>query len=859
MVYNLSMHRIRAALAALLIVTCAAPAAAQQSLDSDGAADLGVALRRLGTTKRVLMIGAHPDDENTAVIAELALGEGADVAYLSLTRGEGGQNLIGSELQEGLGIIRTEELLAARRLDGAQQFFTRAYDYGFSKSADEAFTQWPRDTLLSDVVEIVRRYRPDIIISVFNGSAADGHGQHQAAGIMAREAFSAAADRTRFPEQIARGLAPHRARYLFQANYRPPQNPLITFGTGAFDPLFGRSRYQIAMQSRSRHRSQDMGNAEPLGPKSTAITLLAGDYPQNSKSLFAGVDTTAAQHARRLGVRAGAIAHLLAYDSIVDMVRVQYNPLQRARLVPLLAQAMTHLDQAAADESAAPMQQLLRTELVQTAAALLLDAGVLIDVTSSTAMPVAGSTFDVAITAWNAGPYAVTLNPSLLLPAGWQVTSTPQDDVLAPDAVQRHTFRVTVPPTARRTEPYYLRQPRLAARYAWDANDPRGAPFDFADVRASIALNIAGAAFVIARDAEFVAVDKALGEVRRPLIVVPAASVEAQPRVTVMPTNDAAPRTINVTVRTARDSVSGTLRLIAPAGWTIAPAAVPLNVARAGETVNTVFTVTAPTTSTGSAVLRAQLTTARDTFTDGYTLIDYPHIRPHALYRAATVSIARFPVAIAQNLRVGYIEGAGDDGADVLRQLGADVELIDANALANADLSRYHTIVAGIRAYEVRPDLIAHNQRLLDYTSNGGTFIVQYNKYEIVDNSWMPYPATMARPHGRVTDENARITLLAPEHPLLTTPNRIASADFDGWVQERGLYFLDTFDARYTPLLSMADPGEDAQRGALVAARVGRGWYVYTGLALFRQLPEGVPGAWRLLANLVSLGRPITP
>jgi LmbE family N-acetylglucosaminyl deacetylase len=854
------MQWFRAAVAALLLALLGTPAAAQQLLDSDGASNLGVALRRLGTTKRVLMIGAHPDDENTAVIAELALGDGADVAYLSLTRGEGGQNLIGPELQEALGIIRTEELLAARRLDGAQQFFTRAYDYGFSKSADEALAQWPRDTLLADVVEVVRRYRPDIIISVFSGTPADGHGQHQAAGIMAREAFSAAADSLRFRDQVARGLAPHRARYLFQALYRPPQNPPFVLSTGELDPLFGRSRFQIAMQSRSRHRSQDMGNAEPLGPQSSALTLLAGDYPQGARALFASLDTTPAQHARTRRAGTEVITHLLAYDSIVTSVRASYNPLKRAQQVPALARAVQHLDAAIAGAAHGDMTRILRDERMQAQTALQLDAGIIIDVTASTPTPVPGSSFEVVVTAWNAGPHRVTVDPQLLVPAGWQASDGEHaPEWLLPDSVARRTFHVTVPTTARRTEPYYLRQPRLSARYQWDAADPRGMPFETADVRAHIAIDVANVRIDIMRAAEFVAVDKALGELRRPLIVVPAASLDVQPRVTVIPAGDAAPRTVTVAVRTARDSVSGSLRLIAPAGWRVAPDAAPVNVARAGETVNLRFTVTAPASSSGNAVLRAELVTPQHTFNDGYTLIDYPHIRPHALYRDASVRVSRFPINVAQDLRIGYIEGAGDDGALALRQLGAVVEMLDASALAAADLARYDAIVAGIRAYEVRPDLIANNERLLTYTRNGGTFIVQYNKYEIVDNNWMPYPATMARPHGRVTDENARVTLLAPDHPVLAGPNRIAAADFDGWVQERGLYFLDTFDSRYTPLLSMADPGEDAQRGSIVAARVGRGWYVYTGLALFRQLPEGVPGAWRLLANLVSLGKTITP
>jgi hypothetical protein len=313
---------------------------------------------------------------------------------------------------------------------------------------------------------------------------------------------------------------------------------------------------------------------------------------------------------------------------------------------------------------------------------------------------------------------------------------------------------------------------------------------------------------------------------------------------------------VNVTVASAAGSpVAGTLRLDAPAGWRVEPGHTELRLDRRGDSRIVRFTVTPPAGHNGHAELRASFASDRGTFGRAHAIIDYPHIRPHALYRDATVATALFPVRIADGLRVGYIEGAGDDGALALRQLGADVQILDGDHLAAGDLSGFHAIVAGIRAYEVRPDLIAHNQRLLDYARDGGTFIVQYNKYELVEGGFMPFPATMSRPHGRITDPAAPVTLLEPAHPALDGPNRITSADFDGWVQERGLYYLASWDDRYTPLLAMADPGSETLSGALVAARVGQGWYVYTGLALFRQLPEAVPGAWRLLANLVSLGR----
>ena len=852
--------RSQLGLAALLLAMLPLDAPAQAIMEADGAAELGVALRRLGTTKRVLMVAAHPDDENTALLAELALGDGADVAYLSLTRGEGGQNLIGPELQEGLGLIRSEELLAARRLDGARQYFTRAYDYGFSKSADEAFTQWPRDSLLADVVEVVRRYRPDIIVSVFSGTPADGHGQHQAAGILAREAFVAAGDAARFPGQVARGLAPHSAKYLFQAMYRPPADPPLRYSTGAYDPLFGRSRYQIAMQSRSRHRSQDMGMAQPLGPQHTALRVLDGDFPSGAQSLFAALDTTLTQHARTAGVRDDVLDQLETYEVEIARLVASYNPLQTGLLREPLARAVRALDSAAALLGPAhhDLAARVHVERAQAADALMLAASVLMDVVADTPAPVAGTSFELALTIWNGGNSNIGVTSARpILPSGWSYEGG--DDLsgtLAPDEVVRHAWRVTVPDFAEPTEPYFLRTARHGAMYSWEgvADSVRSLPFGPADVAVAVTLD-AGAEVHVRRPAEYAVVDKAIGELRRPLIVVPAVAITVEPHVAAIPAGHTAPRQIAVTVSAARDDVRGVVRLAAPAGWSVAPAAVDLAFGTAGESRTVDFAVTPPADAAGEHVLHATFESGGRVYDEGYSLIDYPHVRPHPLYRQAAVRAVVLPVAVAEDLRVGYIEGAGDDGANALRQMGAAVEMIDPAAIANADLSVYDAIVAGIRAYEVRPDLVTYNARLVEYVRSGGTFIVQYNKYELVDGGFMPYPATMSRPHGRVTDENAAVTLIAPEHPLLSWPNRITTRDFDGWAQERGLYFLETFDSRYDALLSMADPGEPPQTGSLVVAPVGDGWYVYTGLALFRQLPQAVPGAYRLLANLVSFGR----
>jgi hypothetical protein len=650
--------------------------------------------------------------------------------------------------------------------------------------------------------------------------------------------------------------------------YRPPPNPQLRLATGDLDPLFGRSRYQVAMQSRSRHRSQDMGRAEPLGPQHSALRVLASrvdpGLPVRMHSLFAGVDTTLAQLARTAGAAPDVLGTIERYEQQVRDARASYNPLRGHELAGPVADAMRTLDSVVLPPGPRfeSLRKALATERVRAAEALRQAAGIVVDAVSDNQWPVGGEPFHVLVTLWNGGASGIDWREVRLdTPEGWTVhaDSMPVPGPLPPASLLRVRFVVTPAADATPTEAYFLRQPRNDALYEWTVADSlRALPFQPPVVRATLHLD-AGAPLVVQRDAEFLGVDKAVGEVRQPLLVMPRASVDTEPRLIVMNAGDATTRTIAVTVSSAAASpMHGHVHLDAPDGWRVEPAAAPVTLQHRSDSRTINFSVTPPATtatSNGASTLHARFVSDQGTFHRGHSIIDYPHTRPHALYHDATVHAATFAFSIAPNLRIGYIEGAGDDGAFALRQLGASVEPLGPADLANGDLGRFDAIVAGIRAYEVRPDLLRHNQRLIDFARDGGTFIVQYNKYELVDGNFMPFPATMARPHGRVTDPAAPVTLLQPDHPLLAGPNRITASDFEGWVQERGLYFLASFDDRYTPLLAMADHGEQPLHGGLVATRVGQGWYVYTGLALFRQLPEGVPGAFRLLANLVSLGR----
>jgi LmbE family N-acetylglucosaminyl deacetylase len=856
----MSLRSLSAALllAAILLPAAPAPAPAQEAgAEYRGATALGLSLRKVGVTKRVLMVGAHPDDEDTQLLARFALEEGADAAYLSLTRGEGGQNGIGPELAEALGLLRSEELLAARRVDGATQFFTRAYDFGYSKTAEETLRHWPREELLRDVVGVIRAYRPDLVVTVFGGTPRDGHGHHQVSAWIAREAFEAAGDPARFPDQVAAGLAPWRPAKLYQSLRGSPEGATVRVPLGNLDPVTGRSPFQLAMASRSRHRSQDMGRPEPPGPRWGYLRRILPEGGGEEASVWVGVDTTLAMPPGSPRAR--------AYNVATAELRRVANPAAPESAVPLLARIVRELE---AEPSQAPgwpgHPRWLRDregELRDAREALARAAGVVVDAVASRPRVVAGEAFELRLSLWNGGARDLRLEAlAPLLPAGWEAQAL--DGEPLPAAVPAGTlltrsYRVRVPAGAPPTEAYFLRAPRDGDLYRWPAGvEPFGAPFEAAPVRARAAVAVEGAALEVDAEAAFLEVDLRRGELRRPVLVVPAVSVLLEPRTRVLST--AEPRPLAFTVRLeaeAAEEIEGTLRLELPAGWRAEPASVPLRFAGPGEVRELRFRVHPAAGAPAGDHAVAALFEAADgrRFARGVQVVDYPHVRARPLLHDARAAVRAFDLRVPAGLRVGYVEGAGERGPGFLADLGIEPVLLGPADLAEGELDRFDVIVAGSRAYEVRPDLAAHNRRLLEWVERGGTLIVQYNKYELVEGGFTPYPLTMARPHGRVTDPAAPVRLLDPSHPALSWPNAISAADFDGWVQERGLYFADAWAPEYLPLLETGDPGESL-RGGLLVARHGRGTYVYTGLAFFRQLPEGVPGAYRLFANLLALG-----
>ena len=847
-----------------------------------GAAGLTQVLQRLQTTASVLHTGAHPDDEDSAFIARAARGDHARVAYVSLNRGEGGQNIIGPELFDALGVIRTEELLQARRLDGAEQFFGHTFDYGFSKSRIEAATKWGEHDTLGDFVRVIRMFRPLVVYSRWSGTASDGHGHHQEAGYLTPLAYKAAADPNEFPEQLRDGLRPWQAKKLYRGVFgnarSDPSVPTLPVQTGVFDPVAGRSYAEISFEGRSQHRTQAQGGIEPRGPLASTLARVESTVqtPTPEKTMFDGLDVTVPGIAKLAGLPDGTIrSELAAIDAAAKKALADYEPLNPARIIPALVDGLraTRAARAALKSSTAPTDAraeadfLLRFKEDDFSDALVRAAEVDVDPLASQETVVAGDSIDVQVRTFVPASSNVAIGTANLnAPPGW-TAGPPSNEapVQASGFVNRRemptnlvSYRVRVPADAQATQPYYLKQPRNGDVYKWSDNDPKALPFDPPLLTASVALTIGGIDVIVTKPVQFRYADDVRGELRRDVNVVPRMAVGLDTSLLVVPLGTA-PHQQRVVVRATSFSpqaATGTLRLRLPQGWSSTPAEAPFTLRANGDQTSTPFVVTAPARRTsGRFEISAEATGIGATFSRDVQVIAYPHIQTHRLYWPATAIAQVFDLKVAP-VKVGYIMGSGDQVPEAIRRMGVDVTMLDGDALATGDLSRFDTIVVGIRASETNPDFVANNGRLLDYMQRGGTMIVQYQQQEYANRMLPPYPATPpTNANPRVTVEDAPVKILVPAHPVFNFPNRITDADFSGWVQERNSYAFTTFDSRYVPLLETADPGEPPVRGAEVYADVGRGRYVYTSYSWFRQLPAGVPGAYRQFANLISLSK----
>jgi LmbE family N-acetylglucosaminyl deacetylase len=859
-----------------------------------GEVEIRQSLQNLNTLASVMMIGAHPDDDREVLIAWLARGRHARTAYLSLTRGEGGQNLIGPEQGDELGIIRTQELLASRRIDGGEQYFTRAIDFGFSKTAAETLTKWPREKVLGDVVYNIRRFRPDVIVLCFTGTPRDGHGHHQVSAILGKEAFTAAADPMKFPEQLVY-VQPWQAKRILENPFGlqggpgagknagknadkeldkefPPEDRL-EIDVGDYSPELGYSYGEIGSMSRSTNRSQGQGSAERKGSQKTYLVTIAGDKAK--KDVFDGIDTTW----NRLpgGARAGALLKQ-AQDSFV--------PAHPEALLPLLAQARP-IVAGIADATKNPLAVQKLQELDE---AMALSAALSLDAQPSNYAVTPGGNLRVSITAVARTPAQVTLTAVKLSGMEGAPALNLAPAVLANNQPSQYTLNLRVPENQPYSQPFWLDLPKDGNLYA--VRDPRqiGLPENPPVLEAHFTVKIAGQEIELTRPVQYRYTDPVYGDLIRPLAIVPPVAVDLTERSIVFPDNH--PRQVQVPVKSNAGKVSGEAHLEIPAGWTSEPASRHFDLSATGEQAMLAFELTPPANSTEGR-LRAVAQVGARSVALGTEVISYPHFPVQILFPAAEASLVRATInTLSKN--VGYVMGAGDEVPGALRQMGCDVTLLTSADLSHGDLSRLDAIVTGVRAWNVRPDLRANYQRLLDYANNGGTLIVQYNRAEGVQGAGGrgqsapqakqekaqvkevkaappaqanaavageggalehigPYPIHIS--NERVTDEDAAVSFPNPQLSLLHQPNEISAADFQGWVQERGLNFADQWDPKYLSVLESHDPGEEPHPGGMLYVKYGKGAYIFSAYDWFRELPAGVPGAYRLFANMLSAAK----
>ena len=854
-----------------------------------GASGLGQKLKRLQTTASAMHTAAHPDDEDSGLMARLARGDNARVSYLSLTRGEGGQNVIGSELFESLGIIRAEELLQARRLDGGDQFFTRFMEYGFSKRREEAARIWNENAVLGDMVRAIRLYRPLVIISRFSGTPADGHGQHQLAGYLTPIAYKAAADPNQFPEHFQEGLRPWQAKKLYVGQGFSPnaQNPAsLTLSTGDYDPLIGRSYFEIAMEGRSQHKSQEMGSLELRGRQTSGVRLLESNVgrSETERSVFDGIDTSISGIAKTVGLNDDFLNdELRDIQSAAAKALANFDALNPGKTIAPLTEGLREIREArreiaqrpnaAQNTALADADFLLAHEEREFSEALQMAAGVIVDALSDTEMIVAGDSTPVAVRVFAPeSPNVKVAGANLRVPQGWTANVAPQPTPAPAQgfrprneaALNAYFFNVSAASNAKPTQPYWLENQRQSYTFNWsEAGANKNMPFESPLATAEVRMTIGGEEVTVIKPVEYRYAHDIRGELRRNLNVVPMVTVSFDSNLIIAKVSPRVQRQrlVASVTNNAPRAITGTLNLALPAGWTATPASKEFSLKGRGEKTAVVYDVTVPAnTKADSYRILANAVVNGQTYSQTMHEVAYPHIQTHRRYSPAEVSAKVVNLNVAP-VRVGYIMGTGDRVPEAIKLLGLDVTMLNETDLATGDLSRFDTIVVGIRASQVRPDFVANNVRLLDFVRNGGTLIVQYQQQEYLRENMLPFPAKMeAVVNGtqrisnvRVVDENAPVKILVPNHPVFNYPNKIVASDWENWVQERNLYSLTGLDPQYTALLSTQDEGEPEVTGGLVHAKIGKGNYIYNSYSFFRQLPTGNPGAYRLFANMLSL------
>ncbi|MBL6448930.1 PIG-L family deacetylase [Fulvivirga sp. 29W222] len=815
----------------LLLLLCVVFTAEAQKPEKPNAADILLKLKKLNFLGNALYVAAHPDDENTRLISYLSNERLANTAYLSLTRGDGGQNLVGPEIREALGVIRTQELLAARRIDGGQQYFSRANDFGYSKSTEETQEIWNREQILSDVVWVYRNFRPDVIITRFPPDKRAGHGHHTTSAIMAEEAMNLAGDKSKYTDQLKHvSIWKPKRLYMNTGRWWSPdinsETPgVLTIDVGGYNPLLGKSYTEVAALSRSQHKSQGFGSSGSRGEQLEFLEYMAGE--EAKKDIFEGVDTSWKR------VKGGE-----KIGSIVEKAIAAYDPTNPTAIMPRLLEARSEILKL-------DNKYWRELKLAQVDDLIKATMGLFLEVVADDYSVTPGDAITLTVEAINRSGF-----PAKLKHVKYNALA---DTVASIEMLENNdiVFKTTldIPENKEYSKPYWLREQGTLGTYKVNDQLLIGKPENTPAIPVKFTLEIGGQEISYTVPVVYKWNDPVKGEQYRPFVIAPPVFANISEPVYIF--SKAAAKEVEVTLKAGKGEIAGKLKLQVPEGWKVDPAEHSYQLDVKGEEEKFYFTLTPPDKQSTGAI-KAIMKMDGKTYNNSLVTINYEHIPTQLLMPEAEAKVVKINIEKYGEL-VGYIQGAGDAIPTALREIGYEVWEMKEDEITPENLTKLDAVILGVRALNTNERINFYMNDLLDYVKQGGTLIIQYNtNFRLKTDQFAPYPLELSR--DRVTDENAEVKILEPKHPAMSAPNKITGKDFDGWVQERGLYFPNKWDKSYTALLSSKDKGEGAKNGGLLIAKYGEGYYVYTGFSWFRELPAGVPGAYRIFVNLVSLG-----
>lgn len=803
------------------------------------AVDIYNQIQKLNFLGSVLYVAAHPDDENTRLISFMANSQKARTGYLSLTRGDGGQNLIGTELREFLGVIRTQELIEARKIDGGEQFFSRANDFGYSKIPNETLKVWNKDQVLSDMVYVIRNFQPDVIITRFDHrSPGTTHGHHTSSAMLSQEAFDSANDKSVYPSQLEYVKTWQPKRLLFNVSWwfyggrdkfeKADKSNLINIPTGDYYQSLGKSNQEIAALSRSRHQSQGFGATGARGDDMEYLELIKGETPKEKTNLFEGIDTSWNR------VKGGN-----AIGSVLKNVEKNFDFRNPSASITELVKAYSMILKL----EDAHWKAVKTKEIKDIIAAC---AGLYLEAVAENQEATPGSSVKLKIEAINRSNVKFDLTSIKIQPEGKDFI---QNKTLNKNVGENFEIDITIPENAAYTDPYWLKKEGTVGMYRVDEQKNIGVPDIIREIKAEFILTINSVEIPYERLVVYKYNDEVKGEVYKPFDIVPEVTTTFSDKVKIFNTNES--KSIGIKIKAGKENIKGNLHLELPKGWQASPTEIPFELNRKGSEQTVTFEITPPANAS-EIDAKAVATINGKKFDKEQIIINYEHISNQQVLKTSSAKFIKLDIKTG-NEKIAYIMGAGDEVPEYLMQMGYDVTLVKASEISKEKLQPFDVAIMGIRAYNTIDELEFKQAILFDFVKEGKTMIVQYNTTgKFVTKEIAPYPLKISR--DRVTEEDAEVRFLQPNHKILNSPNKITSNDFTGWVQEQGLYYPDEWDKAFTPILSSNDNGENPKNGALLVASYGKGYYIYTGLSFFRELPAGVPGAYRLLANMISIG-----